>query len=174
MIQEMLQLANLRSQSEGPLKKTDVDLVSALKIALEQVRQIAEELHIELKEEINPGTTFGVEEHIRILFINLLKNAIQYSRPGGVVKIWCGTHQGEKYSEVIIEDHGIGISGDKIPRIFDEYFRTNEALQHNKDSTGLGLAIVKHIADSHQIHITVESSQNEGTTFGLKFPFNPC
>ena len=172
MVQEMLQLANLRSQSEGPLKFAQLDLATVLSISLQQVRQIAEEHRITLREEITPAPAFGVEEHLKVLFINLLKNAIQYSHPGGAVRIICAPSPEKDGSVISIRDQGIGVHADKLPKIFNEYYRTNEAFSHNKDSTGLGLAIVRHIAETHHIRIRVESAPNAGTTFHLLFPRN--
>jgi len=71
---------------------------------------------------------------------------------------------------VRITDHGIGIPEDKLPHIFDEYYRTDEAARHNKNSTGLGLAIVRHIAERHGIDVIVESTPGATTTFELRFP----
>lgn len=70
---------------------------------------------------------------------------------------------------ISIEDNGIGIPQDKLPYIFNEYFRTEEAAQHNKNSTGLGLAIVKHVAKTHNIDVAVETMLHHGTKFILSF-----
>ena len=72
--------------------------------------------------------------------------------------------------EVTVEDHGIGIAADKLPRIFDEYYHTDEAARHNKRSTGLGLAIVRQVAQTHGIRVRVRSQAEAGTTFTLTFP----
>jgi signal transduction histidine kinase len=71
---------------------------------------------------------------------------------------------------VTVEDEGIGIPQEKLPRIFDEYYRTEEAIRHNKDSTGLGLAIVRHVAVNQAIRVRVESAPGRGTRFTLRFP----
>jgi two-component system phosphate regulon sensor histidine kinase PhoR len=71
---------------------------------------------------------------------------------------------------VVIEDNGIGIPADKLPRIYEEHYRTKEAVEHNKESSGLGLAIVKHVAEMYGIRIRVESRPGSGTKFELKFP----
>jgi signal transduction histidine kinase len=173
MIQEMLQWANLRSQSEGPLRRVPVSVASALLSSIEQVRPIAEEHRVTLREELQQADSLGIEDHLKVLFINLLKNAIQYSRKGGEVRVRCTIPPGSNEPQVVIEDHGIGIAPGKIPRIFDEYYRTNEAIAHNKDSTGLGLAIVRHIAETHRIRLRVESAPGEGTVFTLRFPALP-
>ena len=57
-----------------------------------------------------------------------------------------------------------------MPHIFDENYRTDEAVRHNKGSTGLGLTIVKHVAETHGVGVHVESMPGEGTKFTLRFP----
>ncbi len=69
-----------------------------------------------------------------------------------------------------VEDDGIGIVPEKLPRIFDDYYRTDEAVRHNRDSTGLGLAIARHVAAMHGIRVRVESAPGAGTRFTLRFP----
>ena len=71
---------------------------------------------------------------------------------------------------VVIEDEGIGIEEDKLPKIFDAYYRTDEAVQHNQASTGLGLTIVRHVAQANSINISVESAVNRGTRFTVRVP----
>jgi signal transduction histidine kinase len=111
----------------------------------------------------------GTEDHFKMLFVNLLSNAVIYSHRNGQVHICC--YKGPDSEPVVtIADNGIGIQPDKLPHIFEEHYRTNEAVQHNKESSGLGLAIVKNVAELYGIHIRVESRFGSGTKFELKFP----
>jgi signal transduction histidine kinase len=71
---------------------------------------------------------------------------------------------------VAIADEGIGIAPDKLPHIFEEHYRTKEAVRHNKESSGLGLSIVRNVAEIYGIHIRVESCVGSGTKFELTFP----
>jgi len=168
-IKLMLQLANLRSATEIHDIKETYNLAAILDYCINQESQIAAEYNITLNYTNNPVMVSGVEDHLKMLFINIISNAIYYSYKGGDVTIECKkTTEGNPC--VTIEDTGIGIPGDKLPKIFNEYYRTKEAASHNKNSTGLGLAIVKHVAITHNIRIRVESSVNEGTKFILIFP----
>ncbi|MHC4559977.1 MAG: sensor histidine kinase [Planctomycetota bacterium] len=111
----------------------------------------------------------GAEDHFKMLFVNLLSNAVRYSHRNGQVRICC--FRGPNSEPVItIADNGIGIPANKLPRIFEEHYRTKEAVQHNKESSGLGLAIVKYVAEMCRIRIRVESRPGFGTKFELKFP----
>lgn len=105
---------------------------------------------------------------LRILFLNLVSNAICYSYESGSVNI--AARQETDGVHLSISDHGIGIKAEALPRIFDEYFRTREAAEFNKLSTGLGLAIVKQIAISLNLRIKVNSIEKEGTTFEVIIP----
>jgi signal transduction histidine kinase len=168
-IQEMLQLANLRSPGEVPLPQKELDLADVLRWSIAQVRVAAEERSIAIEEDIEPARTVGVEDHLKMLFTNLLSNAVSYSYDAGRVRVGCSPTGGNGPA-VTIEDEGIGIAPEKLPRIFDEYYRTDEAAQHNKESTGLGLAIVKSVAGKHGIRVRVDSGMGAGTRLTLRFP----
>jgi signal transduction histidine kinase len=168
-IQEMLQLADLRSTTQESLNWIEVNLTEMLRWCMDQVRPMAQERKIKLDVHMEPTLALVVEDHIKMLFRNLLANAVTYSHENGIVRITCKPDS-QKRPIVTIEDNGIGIPKDKLPKIFDEYYRTNEALKHNKISTGLGLAIVRHVAETHRIGIKVESKEGAGTKFSLLFP----
>jgi len=109
---------------------------------------------------------------------NLLVNAVNYSYESGVVNVTCRS-QASGETLMTIRDQGIGIPKEKLPRIFDDYYRTEEAVQHNRGSTGLGLAIVRQVACKDRIPITVESAPGWGTRFtvtlpGASAPLQPC
>ncbi len=168
-IQRMLQLANLRSASEEPLPREEVDLVDTIQWCMDQVRQSAETRNVRIEAELRSARTIGVEDHLKMLFSNLLSNAVAYSHKDGQVQVRCAPGGGGR-SLVTIEDHGIGILPEKLPHIFEEYYRTDKAAQHNRESTGLGLSIVRHVAETHGIRVRVESTPDAGTRFTLGFP----
>jgi len=168
-IKEMLQLANLESRSAGPAPPTEIDLAETLRRCIAQVEALAAERKVVVEHELNPSRVVAVQDHVAMLFGNLLANAVIYSHEGGRVRTSCRPTSGGQ-ATVIIEDGGIGIPDRKLPRIFDEYYRTDEAARHNKGSTGLGLAIVRRIADTHRIRVRVESRPGAGTKFTLRFP----
>jgi signal transduction histidine kinase len=71
---------------------------------------------------------------------------------------------------VEVEDDGIGIAEQKLPHVFEEYYRTDEAVRHYKESTGLGLAIVRQVAERHGVRLRVASTPGQGTRFTVWFP----
>lgn len=173
-IQEMLQLANLTTVDKDTLRWVKLDMEDVLKKSIDQIRVLATEKGITLKTHLQSSIVSSVEDHLIMLFTNLISNAVYYSNKGGVVTVSCeGKLSGkQKVTRVYIEDTGIGIPAEKLPKIFDEYYRTEEAAAHNKDSSGIGLAIVKTIAVTHHVSIQVDSTQHQGTRFTLEVPVN--
>ena len=108
----------------------------------------------------------------RILFTrtlhNLIDNAIKYTPRGGSVRVEL-TRQG-KTIFTRISDNGIGIPQEDVLHIFDRFYRVDKARSRETGGTGLGLSIVKQIVLLHSGDISVESTENEGTTFTVELP----
>jgi signal transduction histidine kinase len=167
-IQEMLQLANLDSSSQQPLPWVDIDVAEVLKWCVSQIEPTAQARRITVDQSIESAHVRGVEDHLRMLFTNLLSNGVAYSHSGATVRLRCERGRDQE-AIVTIADDGIGIAADKLPRIFDEHYRTNEAVAHNKESSGLGLAIVRRVVELHRIRLRVVSRPSAGTLFELRF-----
>jgi len=168
-IKEMLQLANLEEVREENLVWGDLDLVEILRWCINQNEGVAEQRDIVIEEDLQSVSVYSVADHLKMMFLNLIVNAISYSKLGG--KIWVASRKlPNGHAQVSIRDEGIGISEEKLPHVFDEYFRTAAAVKHNSESTGLGLAIVRNVVRAHGIRIQVESEVGVGTKFTLEFP----
>ncbi|MHC5054251.1 MAG: sensor histidine kinase [Planctomycetota bacterium] len=167
-IQEMLQLANLRSAARSSDETEAVDLEDVVKDGVDRVRAVAEERRIAIEEHLAPARTDCVREHLDMVMDNLLTNAVNYSHEGGHVLVECGTSSGGE-AGITVSDEGIGIPAKKLSRVFEEHYRTGEAASFNMSSTGLGLAIVKHIAELHGIRLRLESTHGKGTSVFLRF-----
>ncbi len=168
-IQEMLQLANLRSQGQTPPPARPVDLGKLIEEATLRIEPTARQRFVRIEKEIHPVTVQAVEDHLTMLVDNLLVNAVNYSHDHGVVQVACQPRNSGEVL-IVIRDQGIGIPKEKLPRIFDDYYRTEEAVQHNRGSTGLGLAIVRQVACANHVPITVESAPGWGTRFTVTLP----
>lgn len=168
-IQEMLQLANLGSDAQEHPPRTKMISTELLLWCISQHQVLAQQRGIIFESDIKPVPLVGSEDHFKMLFGNILSNAVAYSYQNGRVHVSC--RKGPNSEPIVaVEDHGIGIAPDKLPHIFEEHYRTKEAVQHNKESSGLGLSIVKHVAEIHRIRIRVESCVGSGTRFELTFP----
>lgn len=107
----------------------------------------------------------GNRKDLETAFTNLVRNAVRYNKNGGRVKIAADTTG--NFVIVRIEDTGIGIKPDDIPRIFDEFFRVKNENTRQIAGTGLGLAITKTIIDAHGGHIEVKSEIGKGSKFNI-------
>jgi two-component system phosphate regulon sensor histidine kinase PhoR len=100
--------------------------------------------------------------------VNLLDNAINYSKAGSTIHI-AASRQSDEIA-VSVQDEGIGIPQEHLPRLFERFYRVDKARSRERGGTGLGLAIVKHIAQVHGGHVSVVSTLGEGSTFTLRLP----
>jgi len=168
VIQAMLQLENVQKMTTEMLKGESLDLAEIIRWCLAQVQPTAEKQGVKLETNLESVHVNANEDCMKMLFSNVISNAILYSHPNAQVTVKCSA--GNPHPTVLVEDHGIGISPEKIDKIFDEYYRTDEAVTHNKNSNGLGLAIVKHVAQIHRLSIRVASEPKVGTKFEILFP----
>jgi signal transduction histidine kinase len=114
------------------------------------------------------GRIVGNQLSIEEMVTNLLLNSIKYTPENGMVGIDAEEHDG--CIIVRITDTGIGIPIEEQGRIFDEFYRADNARRVEQDGTGLGLSIVKHIIERHGGEIRVQSEEGSGTTFTLTLP----
>jgi len=117
---------------------------------------------------VQPATVLGDELRLRELVLNLVENAVKYSGPGGRVEM--ALEEEESVARLTVTDHGIGIPAEAQSRIFDRFYRTDDARAHDPKGTGLGLAICKWIAEVHQGRIEVHSELGKGSRFTLILP----
>ena len=110
----------------------------------------------------------GDEDRLRQIILNLVGNGINYTAEGGTVKV--SLKENVEKVRLIIQDDGIGIPEESLPRIFERFYRVDRARSRHSGGTGLGLAIVKHLIESHHGRIEVESREGEGTTFTVILP----
>ncbi len=105
------------------------------------------------------------------VLVNLIDNAAKYTDPGGRVEV--RTEATPLGVRLTVEDSGIGISDAHRSRIFERFYRVDEARGRDVGGTGLGLAIVRHLVQSVRGEISVESEPGEGSRFIVSFPGLP-
>jgi two-component system sensor histidine kinase/response regulator len=110
---------------------------------------------------------YGNKDALHLLCINLISNAIKYNQLNGRVEV-SAEGQGGK-ARVIIKDSGIGIPREKLPFIFEQFYRAKD--KGSVEGSGLGLAIVKKIVNAHNGSIEIKSKVDKGTTFIVYFGY---
>jgi len=110
----------------------------------------------------------GAEHELTSAFANLVSNAVRYTPPGGKVRlVWRDGADGASFS---VEDTGVGIDAEHIPRLTERFYRVDRSRSRETGGTGLGLAIVKHALARHQAALEVESKPGSGSRFTVRFP----
>ena len=110
----------------------------------------------------------GVESELASAFGNLVSNAIRYTPAGGTVTLaWRESEDGARFS---VEDTGIGIDAEHIPRLTERFYRVDRSRSRETGGTGLGLAIAKHALARHDATLEIESQPGKGSRFIARFP----
>jgi two-component system phosphate regulon sensor histidine kinase PhoR len=172
LIEDLLTLGRL--EAEGTvLKMEQLSLEGLAKERLESKEKLAEKYDVTMEIKVS-GTSRIIHADSRLLgtaLDNLLDNAIKYNNPGGKIVINCLFE--EQKVTLRVEDSGIGIPRDELPRVFERFYRVDKARSRETGGTGLGLSIVKHVADLHGGTVTVESVEDEGSEFSIHIPSIP-
>ncbi len=113
----------------------------------------------------------GEAEALTQMVTNLLDNALKYTPRGGQVQL--RLRQTGALACIEVEDNGIGIPGDETERVFERFYRVDQARSRQLGGTGLGLAIVKHIAQAHHGRVRLDTGLGKGSTFGVQIPLAP-
>jgi signal transduction histidine kinase len=172
LVEGLLTLARGEESAEG-VGARPVELLPLL----EDVREIGEALAVGKPVEVRleaagPVSVPGEERPLRQLFLNLVSNAVKFT-DAGVVTLRLGApaaeEGGERRVEVSVQDTGTGIAPDELPRVFDRFYRGDEA-RTRAGGTGLGLAIARMVAERHGGAVRAESEPGRGSTFTVRLP----
>jgi two-component system, OmpR family, phosphate regulon sensor histidine kinase PhoR len=143
-------LMNIHTKYEKKLKDSDLTFIS-------EFDEIPDELEIS-----------SFKNYLNSAISNLLDNAIQYNNPGG--KIYLRASVPKKIVHIEVEDTGLGIHDSEKDRIFELFYRTEDARDIYTEGTGLGLTIVQNFVQRMSGKIGIESSVGKGTTIWFEFP----
>ncbi len=167
IIQDLDTISELEIEDLVPNFKT-FDFLTTAKEVVELFEEKAKRKKITIffRERYNaPKKVTGDEHRIKQVMVNLIDNAVKYSKDEGKIKI--SIFDMDQNYLVEVTDEGPGISKEDIPRIFERFYRTDKARSREKGGTGLGLAIVKHIIEAHHQTINVRSTPGVGSTFAF-------
>jgi two-component system, OmpR family, sensor histidine kinase SenX3 len=165
---EIIELSHL--QAEGALAEfKPVSVEKIINKAIEQNAIVAKAKSINLVSGGDLGAyVYGDSDRLAVALNNLMSNAITYSPENSQVGI--GVVSRGPFVEISIADQGIGMTKEETERVFERFYRTDQARSRTTGGTGLGLAIVKHIIAHHGGDIRVWSALGKGSTFTLRIP----
>ncbi|MFI3320997.1 MAG: ATP-binding protein [Rikenellaceae bacterium] len=165
IVKDLESISALENKVEN-LERKRLDIVAISKDIAESLTDQAKLKDITISVEASePIEIYADRGRIEQVLINLIVNSIKYGKKGGRTKIKFV----DMYQKVLIEveDDGIGIEKDNLPRIFERFFRADKSRSREIGGTGLGLAIVKHIVEAHGEKISVRSDIGKGSTFAF-------
>ena len=173
MVNDILDFSRYESQNIR-LEKTKQNVIEIIEDCVNQVQVLAKEHDLTIsimKEPDLPEVYLNIDSISRAL-MNIVSNAIKYSPDGKRIKIRAERSRDGEFVEVSVEDQGMGIPEQYQKKIFDRFFRVENAT-HTVKGTGLGLHLVKvTIEKHHQGQVFVHSKEGEGSTFGFRLPIN--
>lgn len=167
MISQLLLLSRA-DQGRQALQKELLDISELTQMTAEEQQLLAQERHISIETDIEPGIVMEADESFFIrLLVNLISNSISYGREGGTTKV--SLRREGKMAVLAVADNGQGIEEKDLPRIWDRFYRA-DASRSDAGHSGLGLSIVKWIALEHGGEVAVESEKGKGSVFTCRFP----
>ena len=171
LVKELLELSRLQGADPLPAPMP-VSVDRTVNEVIDRTRTGAAAKGIDLSfTGVRGLTVYGNEGQLVTAVANLAENAIAYSAEDTKVSIEASL-VGDMV-DIAVVDQGIGIAPKDLDRIFERFYRTDQARSRDTGGTGLGLAIVKHIAVNHGGRVDVESAVGVGSTFTLRLPARP-
>lgn len=175
LVEDLLMLA--RIDERRAMEMTQVDLLNLANDAAGDAAASAPEREIAVVGlESGPGLpapVLGDEPRLRQVLANLVTNALRYTPEGTPIEIAVGSRpgiDGQFLSVVKVVDHGPGIQGDEMQKVFERFYRSDESRARDTGGTGLGLAIVAAIIAQHNGSVRVEESPGGGATMVVQVP----
>ena len=168
LIDDVLVLSDIENTAAMPAPM--IDIRKGISDAVQLLEPSAKDKNVELTLDMSEQDmrVMADMDRIKQMVINLVDNAIKYTPQDGKVDV--SAAKVGHHAVITIEDTGIGIPAENIPRLFERFYRVDKSRSRALGGTGLGLAIVKHIVNLIGGHITVRSNVGEGTRFDVFLP----
>lgn len=167
LVHDLLDLRRLEDGAEEEHER--VDLAALVAEVVDDLAEMARDAGVALRHEAHGrAVVVGVRRDLRLAVTNLVRNAVQYTDPGGRVDVRVRAGDGEHRIEVA--DTGIGIPRQQLRRVFERFHRADVARSRATGGTGLGLSLVRHAVERHGGRVEVESLLHRGSTFRVVLP----
>jgi signal transduction histidine kinase len=166
IVSDLLDLSRLETGSEL-LDRVALDAIAEDEVARRQEQATAADVTLSVQVDGVPAIR-GSSRDLALMTGNLIDNAIRYSSAGGSVSVEV---RAERDAVVLrVTDTGAGIPQRDLPRIFERFYRVDQARSRETGGTGLGLSIVRHVSENHGGDVTVTSELGQGSTFEVRLP----
>lgn len=165
LVDDLLFLA--RADAGQKLVKTPQDVAPIVRDVVRQARRLSQGQTIEV-EVIDGVMVLGSADHIRQLLLILIDNALKYTPPTGTIRVSMRVMGDPPVLGIAVADTGPGIDSEKLPHIFDRFYRAD--VSRNGSGAGLGLAIAKWLTEQHGGAIEAASEQGRGSIFTVWLP----
>jgi two-component system OmpR family sensor kinase len=175
LVEDLLTLARLDQQR--PLNLAPVDLLTLAADAVQDARMVAPGRPIDLN--VAPGAAFlvdGDESRLRQVIGNLVNNALTHTPPDTPVRVKIASGKLDHGTPAVVldvEDDGPGMERDQAQRVFERFYRADQARNRASGGTGLGLAIVAGLVAAHGGTVSVRTAPGEGADFQVRLPLSP-
>jgi two-component system, OmpR family, sensor histidine kinase SenX3 len=167
-IEDLLELSSI--EGEETHVRESIAVHEVLSAAVARIGPAADQrgIEIEVKDIAHGVAIWGDRRQLVSALFNLLENAVKYSPEGSAITVRADPDHDTV--DLVVEDHGIGIPTRDLERVFERFYRVDQARSRETGGTGLGLAIVRHVVNNHAGEVLVTSREGEGSVFTLRFP----
>lgn len=171
LVNDLLDVARI-DQNRFILKKNKIALAKIIEETVEEKSLLFKPRHIEVVLNLGKDLpeVLGDQEKIKLALENLVDNAFKYTTSGGKIEINLLKDENNVVFE--IKDNGVGIPEEQTGRIFEKFFRSNNAVKYQTEGTGLGLYIAKNVIDQMGGKIWFKSIENVGSIFSFSLPID--
>lgn len=171
LINDLLDLSKIEA-GKMELKREPISIEKIINESIESFAAWAKTKSIKIEKIIQDGTLEVNVDRDRInqVLVNLIGNAIKFTPPNGKITVEAILRKENEEIEVSVQDTGIGISKEELPKIFDKFYQSARGASHEISGTGIGLSIAKEIIELHGGKIWAESDEGQGAKFIFTLP----
>jgi two-component system OmpR family sensor kinase len=177
LVEDMLMLARIDEQR--PIERRPVDLLTLAADAVQDARIVAPSRAIDLTVGTGPAfLVLGDEARLRQVISNLMSNALTHTPDGSPISV--RIHAGQQAGNPLVPsavlevmDHGPGLTPEQASRVFERFYRADQARGRRTGGSGLGLAIVNALVAAHGGTVSVDTGPGRGATFRITLPLAP-
>lgn len=169
LVDQLLELSRLES-GDVPMRRESLPLRPLVARVLSEIKVTRANRDVDLAELVPDDLppVFADPERVHQVLFNLLDNAVRFTPAGGRITVTASRRNGS--IDVTVADTGPGIEPEHLPRLFERFYRVDQARSRDDGGTGIGLAIARSVVEAHGGRIWAESELGRGSTFTFELP----